>query len=169
MLFWISETDSKQIEKASLLFYRLLALLPQAALDAMRADAKLSSVHEAVVNRLKSKAPHLESKLTRNCGFATGLEFKEGAYVLNAKSEQRLRPGMAFNLALGLEKLEEKIVKIEQVTGGSRLRQVAAKALDLAPTLVESGTAVPAEVVTAAAAPVASQACTRAAAEGAAT
>ena len=74
----------------------------------MRADAKLSSVHEAVVNRLKSKAPHLESKLTRNCGFATGLEFKEGAYVLNAKSEQRLRPGMAFNLALGLEKLEEK-------------------------------------------------------------
>ena len=52
-------------------------LLPQAALDAMRADAKLSSVHEAVVNRLKSKAPHLESKLTRNCGFATGLEFKE--------------------------------------------------------------------------------------------
>ena len=90
------------------LSHRLLLLLPQAALDAMRADAKLSSVHEAVVNRLKSKAPHLESKLTRNCGFATGLEFKEGAYVLNAKSEQRLRPGMAFNLALGLEKLEEK-------------------------------------------------------------
>ena len=73
----------------------------------MRADAKLSSVHEAVVNRLKSKAPHLESKLTRNCGFALGIEFRESTLILNAKNESRVRAGMVFNVAVGLEGLED--------------------------------------------------------------
>jgi nucleosome binding factor SPN SPT16 subunit len=38
--------------------------------------------------RLKSKAPHLEPHLTKSCGFATGLEFRESAFQLNSKSEQ---------------------------------------------------------------------------------
>ena len=58
--------------------------------------------------RLKSKAPHLEPHLTKSCGFATGLEFRESAFQLNAKSEQVFRAGMVFNLALGLENLEDK-------------------------------------------------------------
>jgi nucleosome binding factor SPN SPT16 subunit len=74
----------------------------------MRPDVKLSAVVTAVQNRCKSKAPHLETHLTKNCGFATGLEFRESAFQLSAKSEQVFRAGMVFNLALGLENLEDK-------------------------------------------------------------
>eukprot|EP00908_Phaeocystis_cordata_P015047 Transcript_26160.p1 GENE.Transcript_26160~~Transcript_26160.p1 ORF type:complete len:768 (-),score=490.35 Transcript_26160:181-2484(-) len=74
----------------------------------MRPDVKLSAVMTAVQNRCKSKAPHLEAHLTKNCGFATGLEFRESAFQLNAKSEQAFRAGMVFNLALGLDGLEDK-------------------------------------------------------------
>ena len=59
--------------------YKLLLELQQAAIDAMRPDAKLSAVYAAVQNRLKSKAPALEGNLTKNVGFATGLEFREYA------------------------------------------------------------------------------------------
>ena len=34
----------------------------------MRPDVKLSAVMTAVQNRCKSKAPHLEAHLTKNCG-----------------------------------------------------------------------------------------------------
>ena len=60
----------------------------QAAIEAMRPDVKLSAVYAAVQNRLKSKAPHLEGNLTKSIGFATGLEFRESAFQLNAKSER---------------------------------------------------------------------------------
>ena len=142
--------------------YKLLLELQQAAIDAMRPDAKLSAVYAAVQNRLKSKAPALEGNLTKNVGFATGLEFREyatttaprrlllqpdpsmprpwhgrsdarsdpavlclrlrlrrtchsqtapthpnrSAFQLNAKSEVPLRAGMVFNLAVGLDGLE---------------------------------------------------------------
>jgi len=88
--------------------YKLLLELQQAALDAMKPGAKLSAVMTAVQLRLKSKAPHLEPHLTKTCGFATGLEFRESAFQLNLKSEQVFRAGMVFNLALGLENLEDK-------------------------------------------------------------
>jgi len=88
--------------------YKLLLELQQAALDVIRPGAKLSAVMTAVQLRLKSKAPHLEPHLTKSCGFATGLEFRESAFQLNAKSEQVFRAGMVFNLALGLENLEDK-------------------------------------------------------------
>ena len=54
----------------------------------MKPGTKLSAVMTAVQLRLKSKAPHLEPHLTKTCGFATGLEFRESAFQLNLKSEQ---------------------------------------------------------------------------------
>ena len=91
--------------------YKVLLELQTEAINALRADATASSVMVAVQNRLRSKAPHLLGNLTKNCGFGTGLEFRESALQLNTKCEKRLRPGMAFNLALGLENLEQKSAK----------------------------------------------------------
>ena len=146
------------------------------AIAALKPGAKLSAVMAAVTNRLKSKAPHLEKHLTKNCGFATvrsraaslarvpcridrtaamggvppshphavrprrplilarsaravpprrlaplfdsrarraavapqGIEFKESQMQLNSKSEVIVRAGMVFNVALGLENVEDK-------------------------------------------------------------
>ena len=88
--------------------YKLLLEMQAEAISALRAGAPLSAAYSAALNRLKSKAPHLEKKMTKNVGFATGIEFREGSLVLNAKNETRVRPGMAFNVAVGLEGLEDK-------------------------------------------------------------
>ena len=52
--------------------------------------------------------PHLEKKLTKNVGTSIGLEFREGSLSLNGKNETRVRAGMTFNVAVGLEGLEDK-------------------------------------------------------------
>jgi len=36
-----------------------------------------------------------------------GLEFRDGAFLLSAKSSRILSPGMVFNLALGFQDMEE--------------------------------------------------------------
>jgi hypothetical protein len=46
--------------------------------------------------------------MTKNVGFAMGIEFREGSLQLNSKNEARVRPGMTFNVAVGLEDLEDK-------------------------------------------------------------
>ena len=73
-----------------------------------RAHAASCATDHAALNRLKSKAAHFEKKMTRNVGFATGIEFRESTLQLNAKNETRVRPGMTFNVAVGLEDLEDK-------------------------------------------------------------
>ena len=66
----------------------------------MKPGTKLSAVMTAVQLRLKSKAPHLEPHLTKTCGFATGLEFRESAFQLNLKSEQVLTFTLTLTLTL---------------------------------------------------------------------
>lgn len=95
---------SKGMEK----LYKLVMEMQQEAINALRPGAPLSAAYEAAMNRLRSKAQHLEKKMTKNVGFATGIEFREGSLQLNAKNETRVRPGMTFNVSVGLEGLEDK-------------------------------------------------------------
>ena len=95
---------SKGTEK----LYKLLLEMQQEAIGALRPGAPLSAAYTAALNRLKSKAPHLEKKMTKNAGFAIGIEFREATMQLNGKNEARVRPGMTFNVAVGLEDLEDK-------------------------------------------------------------
>jgi len=97
---------SKEQEKN----YKLLSELQIEAIDALKVGEKLSAVHAAVLSKLRNKAAHLEKHLTRDCGFAMGLEFREAALLLNAKCEARVKPGMVFNVAVGLADLEAKDV-----------------------------------------------------------
>jgi len=86
--------------------YKLLLELQQEAISALRVGAPLNAAYQAASNRLKSKAAHLEKNFTKNVGFGTGIEFREASLQLNAKNEARVRAGMTFNVAVGLENLE---------------------------------------------------------------
>mmetsp|Transcript_3937 Transcript_3937/g.10265 ORF Transcript_3937/g.10265 Transcript_3937/m.10265 type:complete len:1060 (+) Transcript_3937:110-3289(+) len=88
--------------------YKILTEIQQEAISALRPGVALSAAYHAALNRLKSKRPDLEKKLTKNVGTAIGIEFREGSLQLNAKNEARVREGMAFNVAVGLEGLEDK-------------------------------------------------------------
>jgi len=88
--------------------YKLLLELQQEAISALRPGVPLKAAYDAALNRLKSKRPDLEKKLPKNVGTAIGIEFRESSLQLNSKNETRVRAGMAFNVAVGLENLEDK-------------------------------------------------------------
>jgi len=88
--------------------YKLLLELQLEAINALKPGVPCSDVYTQVLNRLRSKAPQLESHLTKTVGFATGIEFRESSLVLNAKNDTRIRAGMVFNVALGFDKLIDK-------------------------------------------------------------
>ena len=54
---------------------------------------KLSAVYDGAASLVKSKKPQLEDKLTKNVGFGTGIEFREGALLITAKSHITARKG----------------------------------------------------------------------------
>lgn len=54
---------------------------------------KLASVYDGALSLVKTKKPQLEEKLTKNVGFCTGIEFREGAMLITAKSNITARKG----------------------------------------------------------------------------
>jgi nucleosome binding factor SPN SPT16 subunit len=64
-------------------------------------------VYAHALNYVREKHPDLEKNFPKNIGFAMGLEFRDSSYVLNAKNTRQLKANMVFNLALGLEGMDE--------------------------------------------------------------
>uniref|UniRef100_A0A671L926 FACT complex subunit n=1 Tax=Sinocyclocheilus anshuiensis TaxID=1608454 RepID=A0A671L926_9TELE len=69
---------------------------------------KLCDAYNTVLEFVKKEKPDLVSKLTKNLGFAMGIEFREGSLVLNAKNQFKLKRGMVFSISLGLADMINK-------------------------------------------------------------
>jgi nucleosome binding factor SPN SPT16 subunit len=69
--------------------------------------AVAKDVYTHALDYVRRKHPDLEKHFPKNIGFAMGLEFRDSSYVLNAKNTRQLRANMVFNLALGLEGMDE--------------------------------------------------------------
>lgn len=65
----------------------------------------LSDLYQQIVDFVKSKRPDLLDKLTKNFGFVTGIEFREGSLVIGPKTQYRARKNMVFVIALGFSDL----------------------------------------------------------------
>ncbi|KAG8457189.1 hypothetical protein KFE25_004406, partial [Diacronema lutheri] len=98
----INPTNAQQKEYTALLAARsalIAALVP----GAIAADAAAAAFD--AVSRGPHGSPELATKLGKTLGFATGLEFRDSAFVLSAKNTRPLRAGMTLALTLGLEGL----------------------------------------------------------------
>ncbi|XP_027488086.1 FACT complex subunit SPT16-like, partial [Corapipo altera] len=73
--------------------YSFLLQLQELLIREMRHGAKLCDVYGAVMDVVKKQKPELLPKITKNLGFAMGIEFREGSLVINSKNQQRLRKG----------------------------------------------------------------------------
>lgn len=76
----------------------------------MRVGAKASTVWAAATTAIKAspKASSLLPVFTRNCGFLTGQEYRDSAFILNSQNENRLRANMVFILSVGFSQLKFK-------------------------------------------------------------
>ncbi|XP_042330482.1 FACT complex subunit SPT16 [Sceloporus undulatus] len=88
--------------------YTFLLQLQEEMLKELRPGVKLCEIYAAVMDMVKKQKPELISKITKNLGFAMGIEFREGSLVINSKNQYRLKKGMVFSLNVGFSDLTNK-------------------------------------------------------------
>ncbi|CAL8384026.1 unnamed protein product [Arctogadus glacialis] len=94
--------------------YNFLLQVEEELLKELKHGCKISDAYNVVLEYVKKEKPDLVSKLTKNFGFAMGIEFREGSLVLNAKNQYKLKKGMVLSISLGLADLVNKEGKKEE-------------------------------------------------------
>ena len=122
----ISPTDEQQK------IYEFLLDVEEKALEKLFDGARICDVYNFVINFVYQKDESLVDKLTKNLGFAIGIEFREGnlniinffihlkinfynlnlsikgSLLITPENKSRLKKGMVFNLAIGFSPLKNK-------------------------------------------------------------
>ena len=89
--------------------YDVLLRMQETCLKEMVPGKPLKSVRSAAISFLKSeKRDDLIECLPKTLGFAIGIDFRDNALTLSAKSNVSFRNGMAFYLGLGFHGVSHK-------------------------------------------------------------
>ncbi|EUB56131.1 FACT complex subunit [Echinococcus granulosus] len=86
-------------------YYEYLHNLLDWAIEQMKPGVVFSNFYNTIVNKVKVDHPELVDKLIRTFGFVTGIEFRDGNYVIGPKSSAVFREGMSININLGFQDL----------------------------------------------------------------
>lgn len=87
----------------------LLELQNEIVSNFLRAGATGKQVYERSLEYVREKQPSLAQHLTKNVGYATGLEFRDSAYVLSNKNTRSIKSGMVFNVSVGFDGLSDPL------------------------------------------------------------
>ena len=74
-------------------------------LKKLTAGTKLSEVYETAIKFVKEEKPKMVDHLTKNFGFAMGIEFRESSLMVGPKTNAVAKKGMVFNVNVGLANL----------------------------------------------------------------
>ncbi|CAK8695989.1 unnamed protein product [Clavelina lepadiformis] len=85
--------------------YTFLVELEELIFERLKPGTKLCDVYHAVVSKVQKEKPGLLPNLTKSFGFASGIEFREGSLLINAKNQLKVQKGMVFNINIGLSGL----------------------------------------------------------------
>ncbi|KAK8865948.1 FACT complex subunit SPT16 [Kwoniella newhampshirensis] len=99
--FFISPTKKQESYYTSLLEARAEAL------KLIRAGAIVSDIYKSVQQFIESKSSTLAQAFLKNIGFATGIEYRDSALMLNAKNGRTMRENTVLILTLGLQDLPD--------------------------------------------------------------
>nr|XP_023020384.1 FACT complex subunit spt16 [Leptinotarsa decemlineata] len=88
--------------------YNFLLNVEEEVLKKLQNGVKLSDVYEAGFGYIKKEKPELVEHVTKNFGFAMGIEFKESSLMIGPKSTAKAKKGMVFNLNIGFGNLQNK-------------------------------------------------------------
>lgn len=80
-------------------------------LKKLTSGTKLSDVYETGVKFVKDQKPSMLDHLTKNFGFAMGIEFRESSLLLGPKTSATAKKGMVFNVNVGLSNLSNPDAK----------------------------------------------------------
>nr|XP_022905193.1 FACT complex subunit spt16-like [Onthophagus taurus] len=88
--------------------YNFLLNLEEEVLKKLTNGTKLCDVYESGLAYVKKEKPNLVENLTKNFGFAMGIEFKENSLTIGPKATAIARKGMVFNINMGFSNLQNK-------------------------------------------------------------
>ncbi|XP_043473155.1 FACT complex subunit spt16 isoform X2 [Leptopilina heterotoma] len=91
--------------------YNFLLQLEEEILKKLTTGTKLSDVYDTGVKFVKDQKPSMLDHLTKNFGFAMGIEFRESSLLLGPKTNAIARKGMVFNVNVGLSNLSNPDAK----------------------------------------------------------
>ncbi|XP_072126083.1 FACT complex subunit SPT16 [Mobula birostris] len=88
--------------------YNFLLEVEEELLKEMKNGARIADVYQNVMAFVKQEKSELLTKITKNLGFAMGIEFREGSLVINGKNQYRLKKGMVFSINVGFSPMENQ-------------------------------------------------------------
>lgn len=91
--------------------YNFLLEMYEELLKKLQAGTKLSDVYNAGVDYTKKHKPDLVDKLTKNFGFAMGIEFRESSLLIGPKTQTIALKTQVYNLNAGLSGLSNNEAK----------------------------------------------------------
>lgn len=119
--------------------YEFLLYIEDEIINRLYDGVVLSDLYNQIVDLVKEKRPDLVDKLTKNFGFVTGIEFREGSLVIGPKTNVKAKKNMTFIISVGLSDLSNP--------GGpdSKSKNVA---LFLSDTVIVNESGTPAKLLT---------------------
>lgn len=88
--------------------YDFLLELQKHVVSLLKSGAEALAVYNGAADYVKEKKPALAQQLTRNCGFLTGIEFRDSFLVLNAKTDRKLKENEVFSLTVGFHNVDDE-------------------------------------------------------------
>ncbi|CUM65980.1 uncharacterized protein PRCAT00003634001 [Priceomyces carsonii] len=89
----------------------LLELQSHISSNFLKDGKKGQEVYNGALEFIKDKKPQLASHFTKNCGWITGIEFRDSSFVLNSKNERTLQNGHIVCLTIGFNNLNNEAAK----------------------------------------------------------
>jgi nucleosome binding factor SPN SPT16 subunit len=92
-------------------YYNFLVSLQKKVFESIKEGAVIKDVYNIAVGQIRAKHPELESHFVKNIGSGIGIEFRDSTTVMNAKNTRTLKAGMALNVSIGFQNLDNPKVK----------------------------------------------------------
>lgn len=85
--------------------YEFLLRVSDEIINRLTDGIVLSDLYQQIVDFVKFEKPEFVDKLTKNFGFVTGIEFREGSLVIGPKTTLKARKNMSFVISVGFSDL----------------------------------------------------------------
>lgn len=86
--------------------FSILLEVRQQVIEQCKDGTTAKELYNAALTKLQGKG--LGSNFAKNIGFATGLEYRDSAFLLAPKNERKLMTNMVLVISLGLQDLSDK-------------------------------------------------------------
>lgn len=92
-------------------YYNFLVSLQKKVFEMVKDGAVIKDIYNNAIGQIRAKHPELESHFVKNLGSGIGIEFRDSTTLINAKNTRTLKAGMALNISIGFQNLENPKAK----------------------------------------------------------